>query len=97
MYRYNQRAHALNRYRCHCTVHPGQGMTQIFIKPGVAFKATDLLLTNFHLPESTLLMLVSAMMGRDRTLQAYEHAVKEKYRFFSFGDCMLLGKDLISC
>lgn len=79
------------------TVHPGQGMTQIFIKPGVAFKATDLLLTNFHLPESTLLMMVSAMMGRDRTLQAYEHAVKEKYRFFSFGDCMLLGKDLISC
>lgn len=79
------------------TVHPGQGMTQIFIKPGVAFKATDILLTNFHLPESTLLMLVSAMMGRDRTLQAYEYAVKKKYRFFSFGDCMLIGKDLISC
>lgn len=78
-------------------VHPGQGMTRIFIKPGVTLKVVDMLLTNFHLPESTLLMLVSAMMGKDQTLQAYEHGVKKKYRFFSFGDCMLIGKDLISC
>jgi S-adenosylmethionine:tRNA ribosyltransferase-isomerase len=78
-------------------VHSGHGMTQIFIKPGVAFKATDMLLTNFHLPESTLLMLVSAMMGKDKALKAYHHAVQERYRFFSFGDCMLIGQNLIPC
>ena len=54
------------------------------------FKATDVMMTNFHLPESTLLMLVSAFMGRDEALAAYNEAVQEKYRFFSFGDCMLI-------
>lgn len=71
-------------------VHPGMGMTSIFITPGVKLKATDVLLTNFHLPESTLLMLVSALMGREEALRAYREAVKKEYRFFSFGDCMLI-------
>ena len=71
-------------------VHPGSGETSIFIKPGVSFKATDVLLTNFHLPESTLLMLVSAFIGRDEALNLYQEAVQKRYRFFSFGDCTLL-------
>lgn len=71
-------------------IHPGMGMTNIFITPGVKLKATDVLMTNFHLPESTLLMLVSAMMGRDEALAAYQEAVEKEYRFFSFGDCMLI-------
>ena len=71
-------------------VHPGTGNTSIFITPGVRFKATDALLTNFHLPESTLLMLVSALMGREQALDAYREAVRKEYRFFSFGDCMLI-------
>ncbi len=66
------------------------GETGIFIYPGYRFKILDGLFTNFHLPESTLLMLVSAMAGRERVLAAYREAVKERYRFFSFGDCMLL-------
>ena len=74
----------------HGIVHPGTGMTGIFIKPGVAFKATDVLLTNFHLPESTLLMLVSAFIGREQALSLYQEAVRKRYRFFSFGDCTLL-------
>ena len=76
-------------------VHAGSGMTNIFIKPGVKIKAVDMLLTNFHLPQSTLLMLVSALMGRDNALDAYEEAVAKRFRFFSFGDCMLIGKDLV--
>ncbi len=72
-------------------IHPGKGMTGIFIKPGYQFKACDLLLTNFHLPESTLLMLVSAFMGLENALDAYQEAVQKQYRFFSFGDCMLIG------
>lgn len=71
-------------------VHPGMGMTNIFITPGVKLKATDALLTNFHLPESTLLMLISALMGREQALDAYREAVEKEYRFFSFGDCMLI-------
>ncbi|MBQ6951155.1 MAG: tRNA preQ1(34) S-adenosylmethionine ribosyltransferase-isomerase QueA [Clostridia bacterium] len=71
-------------------VHPGMGMTNIFITPGVKMKATDVLLTNFHLPESTLLMLVSALMGQEEALAAYREAVEKGYRFFSFGDCMLI-------
>lgn len=71
-------------------VHPGSGWTQIFIYPGYQFKAIDALITNFHLPESTLLMLVSALAGRENVLEAYEVAVKEKYRFFSFGDAMFI-------
>ncbi len=71
-------------------VRPGSGDTGIFLTPGSAFHATDALITNFHLPESTLLMLVSALMGREEALRAYGEAVGERYRFFSFGDCMLI-------
>ena len=67
-------------------VHPGADNTSIFIYPGYRFKVMDGLITNFHLPESTLIMLVSAFAGRDHVLHAYEEAVKERYRFFSFGD-----------
>lgn len=70
-------------------VHPGEGDTSIFIYPGYRFKRTDGLLTNFHLPESTLLMLVSAFAGRENVLAAYEEAVSKRFRFFSFGDCSL--------
>ena len=72
------------------TVVPGSGETQIFIYPGYRFKAIDCLITNFHLPESTLLMLVSALAGREHVLAAYEEAVRERYRFFSFGDAMFI-------
>ena len=71
-------------------VHPGSGETSIFIYPGYRFKVTDKLITNFHLPESTLLMLVSAMAGRENVLAAYNEAVREHYRFFSFGDAMFI-------
>ncbi|MCR5836488.1 MAG: tRNA preQ1(34) S-adenosylmethionine ribosyltransferase-isomerase QueA [Lachnospiraceae bacterium] len=71
-------------------VHAGSGNTEIFIYPGYKFKAIDCLITNFHLPESTLLMLVSALAGKDNIMNAYEEAVKEKYRFFSFGDAMFI-------
>ncbi len=64
--------------------------TDIFIYPGYTFKAMDGLITNFHLPESTLVMLVSAFAGREHILNAYAEAVKERYRFFSFGDAMLI-------
>ncbi len=66
------------------------GWTDIFIYPGYKFKVSDALITNFHLPESTLVMLVSALAGREKVLHAYEEAVKEKYRFFSFGDAMFI-------
>lgn len=66
------------------------GWTKIFIYPGYRFRVLDGLITNFHLPESTLLMLVSALAGRERVLEAYDEAVKERYRFFSFGDAMLI-------
>ena len=66
------------------------GWTEIFIYPGYEFKVLDCLITNFHLPESTLLMLVSALAGREHVLEAYEEAVKMGYRFFSFGDAMLI-------
>lgn len=68
------------------------GWTDIFISPGFEFKACDALITNFHLPKSTLVMLVSAFSSRDNVINAYEHAVAEKYRFFSFGDAMFLQK-----
>lgn len=73
---------------------PGSGNTEIFIYPGYTFKVIDALITNFHLPESTLLMLVSALAGRDHILAAYEEAVRERYRFFSFGDAMFITNDL---
>ena len=66
------------------------GWTEIFIYPGYKFKVLDNLITNFHLPESTLVMLVSALAGREQVLHAYEEAIKERYRFFSFGDCMFI-------
>ena len=71
-------------------VHAKSGWTDIFITPGYRFKAVDALITNFHLPESTLLMLVSALSSREEMLAAYEHAVQERYRFFSFGDAMFI-------
>jgi S-adenosylmethionine:tRNA ribosyltransferase-isomerase len=78
----------------HCASPQGfqaqKGWCDLYIYPGYRFKAVDRLLTNFHLPKSTLLLLVSAFAGRDSILQAYEEAVKEKYRFYSYGDCMLI-------
>jgi S-adenosylmethionine:tRNA ribosyltransferase-isomerase len=71
-------------------VASGAGEANIFIYPGFEFRVVDALLTNFHLPKSTLIMMVSAFAGRDNVLRAYEHAVRERYRFFSYGDCMLV-------
>lgn len=71
-------------------IKPSEGWTDIFIYPGYKFKAVDVLVTNFHLPESTLIMLVSALAGKDNILHAYQTAVEMKYRFFSFGDAMLI-------
>ena len=71
-------------------IRPAEGWTDIFIYPGYSFQVLDGLLTNFHLPESTLIMLVSAFAGYENTMAAYRHAVQERYRFFSFGDAMLI-------
>ncbi len=71
-------------------IHPMAKETDIFIYPGYTFKMIDGLLTNFHLPESTLIMLVAALVGKEEILKAYSEAVEEKYRFFSFGDCMFI-------
>ncbi|MPN51198.1 S-adenosylmethionine:tRNA ribosyltransferase-isomerase [bioreactor metagenome] len=71
-------------------MEPRSGWTGIYIYPGYRFKVTDALITNFHLPESTLVMLVSALAGREHILAAYEEAVQERYRFFSFGDAMFI-------
>ncbi len=76
-------------------VHAGGGDTSIFIYPGYTFKVLDALITNFHLPESTLLMLVSALAGKDHIMKAYEEAVRERYRFFSFGDAMYIGDNVV--
>ena len=73
------------------TFQPKSRWTDIFIYPGYTVKALDALITNFHLPESTLVMLVSAFAGREHVLNAYKIAVQEKYRFFSFGDAMYIG------
>ncbi|MFZ0662746.1 MAG: tRNA preQ1(34) S-adenosylmethionine ribosyltransferase-isomerase QueA [Acidobacteriaceae bacterium] len=79
----------------HCSLQgeftPHSGSTEIFISPGFHFRAVRALLTNFHLPQSTLLMLVSSFAGQDNVLAAYRHAVVERYRFFSYGDCMFLS------
>ena len=72
------------------TLKESAGWTSIFIYPGVELKAIDGLITNFHLPESTLIMLIAALYGYDKTMHAYKVAVEEKYRFFSFGDAMLI-------
>lgn len=71
-------------------LRPFSGDTDIFIYPGYHIRSIDALMTNFHLPESTLLMLVSAFAGKARVFAAYEHAVRQRYRFFSYGDAMLL-------
>jgi S-adenosylmethionine:tRNA ribosyltransferase-isomerase len=71
-------------------VMPFEGRTELFILPGFKFKVVDTLLTNFHLPRSTLLMLVSAFADRDLILAAYQEAIAERYRFYSFGDAMLI-------
>jgi S-adenosylmethionine:tRNA ribosyltransferase-isomerase len=73
-------------------LEPWSGDTRLFITPGFAFRVSDMLLTNFHLPESTLLMLVCAFAGQQAVLQAYAHAVRARYRFFSYGDAMLLTR-----
>ena len=72
----------------------GSGWTDIFIYPGYRFKIVDRLITNFHLPESTLIMLVSALAGKEHIMEAYEEAVKDKYRFFSFGDAMFITEGI---
>ena len=72
-------------------MHPQHSSTELYIYPGYKFRAIDAMLTNFHLPQSSLLMLVSALADRELILAAYNHAVEEKYRFFSYGDCMLIG------
>jgi len=72
------------------TLEPSSGWTDIFIYPGYEFKIVDALITNFHLPESTLVMLVSALAGRENVLAAYEAAIKERMRFFSFGDACFI-------
>lgn len=77
-------------YQKHRAIQADCGETDIFIYPGYAFQVIDGLITNFHLPESTLLMLVSALAGRENMLRAYQHAIEERYRFFSFGDAMLI-------
>lgn len=74
-------------------IQAGNGWTEIFIYPGYCFKMIDGLITNFHLPESTLMMLVSALAGKERIMAAYEEAVKERYRFFSFGDAMFIDPE----
>ena len=70
----------------------GEGATSLFITPGYTFSVVDCLITNFHLPKSTLFMLVSAFMGTDKMKRAYKHAIDQKYRFFSYGDAMFLAK-----
>ena len=77
-------------YEGDAVLRPFAGETRIFIFPGYRIRSVDALLTNFHLPESTLLMLVSAYVGRERVLAAYRHAIEQRYRFFSYGDAMLV-------
>ena len=72
-------------------VRPGRGAADLFIQPGHRFRTVDALITNFHLPRSSLLVLVSALAGREVILSAYRHAVAARYRFYSYGDAMLIG------
>ncbi len=78
-------------------LQPFRGETDLFITPGYTFRSVDAMITNFHLPQSSLLMLVSAFAGRERIRDAYAHAVREKYRFFSYGDAMFLTPDTAAC
>ena len=79
----------------HAGIASGQGRTALFIRPGFRFRVVDALLTNFHLPRSTLLMMISALAGRQRVLDAYQEAIKEGYRFYSYGDAMLLERQVV--
>lgn len=83
---------SLRALESHATIGQASGETNLFITPGYEFKAVDCLLTNFHLPKSTLLMLVSAFAGMDNIRDAYQHAIDQSYRFFSYGDAMLLTR-----
>jgi S-adenosylmethionine:tRNA ribosyltransferase-isomerase len=74
---------------------PGPGETRLFVLPGFRFRVVERLLTNFHLPRSTLLMLVSAFGGMDNIRRAYRHAIDERYRFYSYGDAMLIERDAV--
>ena len=76
------------------SIEPFAGETDMFILPGYEFRSVDAMVTNFHLPESSLLMLVAAFCGKQRIIEAYEHAVREKYRFFSYGDAMFLTPEV---
>jgi S-adenosylmethionine:tRNA ribosyltransferase-isomerase len=76
-------------------IEPFKGETDIFIYPGYDFKQVDAMITNFHLSESTLLMLVSAFAGREHILHAYQHAVEQQYRFFSYGDAMFITRKTV--
>ncbi|MFN2441656.1 MAG: S-adenosylmethionine:tRNA ribosyltransferase-isomerase, partial [Thermoanaerobaculia bacterium] len=76
------------------SLHAGTGETRLFITPGFRFRVVDALLTNFHLPESTLLMLVSAFAGPDAVRDAYAEAIRERYRFYSYGDAMFIPRRL---
>ena len=78
------------------SLRPFSGETDLFITPGFAFRSVDAMITNFHLPQSSLLMLVAAFAGRERVLDAYRHAVRENYRFFSYGDAMFLTPKNVS-
>ena len=78
--------------REHGEIRAGTGKTDLYILPGFQFKITGALLTNFHLPKSTLLMLVSAFAGRETIRNAYKRAIEARYRFYSYGDCMLIQK-----
>jgi S-adenosylmethionine:tRNA ribosyltransferase-isomerase len=84
---------ALEAAAQHGELHAGAAETDIFITPGYRFRVVDRLITNFHLPKSTLLMLVSAFAGLDAIRGAYAHAIRKRYRFFSYGDAMLLSRD----
>ena len=77
-------------------IEPWSGVTDLFITPGFQFKIVDLLITNFHLPKSTLLMLVSAFHGKEKTFERYQYAISQKYRFFSYGDCCIFSKEKIN-
>ena len=83
----------LNLLRVQGSLKAGSGDTDIFITPGFEFQIIDRLITNFHLPKSTLLMLVSAFSGSLKIREIYQHAIEQEYRFFSYGDAMILGRE----
>ena len=92
MRRGNDRNSRLGSAAQHGELQPFKGETRLFILPGFQFRVVDLLVTNFHLPESSLLMLACAFAGREAVLNAYRHAVRQRYRLFSYGDAMLLER-----